>query len=266
MPVAFQLTNAHTDYAPVTDTEPLEFCHPSYTFKLLQAIAKANNDVLSTLPATKDYSNVSYLAHIGSNPTLADLAGGCRELEYAWPTLSALWTELSAVRGRPPILFTLDGLPHVMRDTAYRDPSFKPVHAHQFTTIRLFTDAISGRTPFPNGAAVIGATGGNDNVYVPSLDLILDQLHAGAAGEDIPQPDPYERRYDDRVFDALKDAALLRVDGVSKDEARAVMEYWAASGVIPDTVTEPVVSVRWTLGGHGVLGEMERVTFRNMRC
>ncbi|SPN96662.1 related to ribosomal protein [Cephalotrichum gorgonifer] len=266
IPEAFQLTNGNTDYAPVPDTEPAQFCHPSYTLKLLQSIAKANADVLSALPVTKDYSNISHLAHLGHEPTLADLAGSCRELEFAWPTLVALWSELTTVRGRPPILFALDGLPFIMRNSAYHDTAFNPIHAHDLSTIRLFTDAISGKTAFPNGAAVIASTGGNDNVNIPSLDLVISQLDAGAKGEEIPQPDPYERRYDDRVFDVLKNAQLLKLEGVTKDEARALMEYWAASGVFLDTVTEPAVSTKWTLGGHGILGEMERVTFRNMRC
>ncbi|PKS06310.1 hypothetical protein jhhlp_007058 [Lomentospora prolificans] len=265
IPEAFQLVNAHTDYAPVPDTDPLQFCQPSYSLKLLQAISKANDAVLRTLPVTKDYSNVTYLAHLGPNPTLGDLAASCRELEFAWPTLSALWTELTTVRGRPPILFTLDGLGFVMRDSAYRDPSFNLVHAHELTTVRLFTDAISGKTAFPNGAAIIGSCGGNDNVKLPSLDLILSQLKAGAEGKEIPKPNPYERGYDDRVFDVLKDTRLLSVEGISKDEARSIMEYWAASGAFLEAVTEPAVSSKWTLSGHGVLGEMERVTLRSMR-
>ena len=243
----------------------MQFSQPSFALKLLQAISKANGDVLQTLPLTKDYSNVTYLAHLPSNPTLADLAASCRELEFAWPTLSTFWTELTTVRGRPPVLFTLDGLGFVMRDSAYRDPSFNPVHAHDLTTIRLFTDALAGKTAFPNGAAIIGACGGNDNVKIPSLDLILSQLEAGAQGKEIPQPDPYERGYDDRVFDVLKDARLLSLEGVSKPEARSIMEYWAASGAFLEAVTEPAVSAKWTLGGHGVLGEMERATLRSMR-
>lgn len=263
---AFQLVNGNTDYAPVADTaDPMQFCHPSFSLKLLQAILKANEAVLQTLPATGDYSKVSYLAHLGPNPTLADLARSCRELEFAWPTLSALWTELTTVRGRPPVLFTLDGLGFVMRDSAYRDPAFNPVHAHDLTTIRLFTDALSGRTEFLNGAAIIGSCGGNDNVKLPSLDLALDQLKAAAEGKAVPRPDPYQRGYDQRVFDVLKNARLLPVEGVSKDEARAIMEYWAASGALLEAVTEPAVSSKWTLSGHGVLGEMERSTLRSMR-
>lgn len=262
---AFQLTNAHTDYAPVADTEPPLFSQPAYSLKLLQSILKANEALLSTLPAKGDYSKVTHLANLGHEPTLADLAGSCREMDHAWPTLSALWSELTSP-GRPPVLFTLDGLPFIMRDSAYRDPAFNVVHAHQLTTVRLFTEAMAGKTPLPNGAAVLATSGGNDNVNLPSLDLILSQLDAGARGRRIPKPDPYERGYDDRVFDALKDAKLLNVGGVSKEEARAVMEYWAASGMLLDAVNEPSVSTRWTLGGHGVLGEMERVAFRNMRC
>lgn len=260
------LTNAQTDYAPVADSEPPLFSQPSYALKLLQSIVKANGIILSNLPLTGDYSRVSHLAHLGHEPTIADLAGSCRETEHAWPTLAAVWSEIATVVGRPPILFTLDGLPFAMRNSAYRDQAYNPIHAHDLTTIRLFIDAISGKTAFPNGAAVLGAGGGNNNLNIPSLDLMISQMDAGARGAEIPQPDPYERGYDDRVFDALKNAQLLKVGGVSKAEARSLMEYWAASGMYLEAVTEPSVSTKWTLGGHGVLGEMERVTFRNMRA
>lgn len=242
------------------------YSQPAFALKLLQSILKANSTILSNLPLTGDYSKVTHLAHLGHEPTLADLAGSCREMDHAWPTLSAVWHELTAVVGRPPILFTLDGLPFVMRESLYRDPFFNPIHSHDLSTVRLFTDAISGKTAFPNGAAVLGTAGGNDNLKLPSLDLILAQMDAGQRGAEVPQPDSYERGYDDRVFDALKNAQLLKVGGVSKAEAGALMEYWAASGMYLEAVNEPSVSTKWTLGGHGVLGEMERVAFRNMRC
>ncbi|MBE3048733.1 hypothetical protein IMZ48_40785, partial [Candidatus Bathyarchaeota archaeon] len=166
---AFQLTNAHTDYAPIPETTPPLFTQPAYSLKLLQAILKANNALLSTLPLQGDYSKITHLSQLGATATLADLAGSCREMDHAWPTLSTLWAELTNVPGRPPVLFTLDGLAHVMRDSEYHDTAFNRVHAHQLTVVRLFTEALSGKTSFPNGAAILSTSGGNDNVKLPSV-------------------------------------------------------------------------------------------------
>lgn len=220
--------------------------------------------VLHTLPCAKDYSGIPYFSHLPAKPTLADLAGGLREVEFAWPTLLALIIELVRVPGRPPLLFTLDGLQHIMKNSAYLDPQSNPVHSHQLAMVRLFTDAMSGAMAFPNGGAVLAAGGGNDYRKIPSMDLVLSQIEAGQAGKEVPQPDPFEKGYDDRVYDVLKDTKILHVGGVSKPEARSLMEYWAKSGLFAHTVNEMTVCEKWTIGGHGILGEMERAALRRV--
>lgn len=189
---------------------------------------------------------------------------GAKESEYAWPTLLALWTELT-LPGRPPVLFALDGLSHISRLSAYRDPSFKPVHAHDLAIVRMFVDALSGKTPLPNGGGIIASTSENNNHRNPSQDLVLAQLEAGQSGLEIPQPDPYKRGYDDRVYDSLKNSYVLRLEGVSKEEARTLMEYWGASGMVRSVLNSRIVSEKWALGGHGIVGEMERASLMTMR-
>jgi len=243
----------------------MRFTQPSYTANLLQDICKANGPLLHTLFCARDYSKISFLAHLPPKPTLQDLASSVRELEFAWPTFLALWTELTRVPGRPPVMFCLEGLQYVMQESAYRDPSFNKVHAHELTLVRTFVDALSGKAAFVNGGAVLAVSGGNDTDRIPSLDLALSQITAGSAGAEVPEPDPWEKGYDDKVYDAVKDVKVLRVGSVTKAEARGVMEYWARSGMLMERVTEPLVSTRWTLGGHGVLGEMEKASLLRMR-
>lgn len=228
---------------------------------MLQTIHKANAAVLESLPIEKDWSRFT---NVKEGANLADLALSAKESEYAWPTLLALWTELT-LPGRPPVLFTLDGLSHISKLSEYRDPSFKPIHAHDLSIVRMFTDALSGKTALPNGGAVIACTSDNNAPRSVSQDLVLSQLEAGQAGRDIPQPDPYERKYDDRVYDSLKNSFVMRFDGVSKDEARTLMEYWGASGMVRSVLNSRVVSEKWALGGHGIVGEMERASLMTMR-
>ncbi|KAK1240961.1 hypothetical protein MKX07_006394 [Trichoderma sp. CBMAI-0711] len=262
IPEGQDLTNGNTEYSPVPDTEPMQFTQPVYCLKLLQNIYKANRAVLEKTPLKQDWSRLSATLKPGS--TLADLALSAKESEFAWPTLSALWTELTQP-GQPPVLLTLDGLAHINKVSAYRDPAFNPVHAHELLLVRTFVDALSGKTKLPNGGAVIAATSQNNTHFHPSQELALSQLEAGQAGKPVPKPDPYERKYDDRVYDALKNSTVMRLEGVSKEEARVLMEYWGASGMLRSVLDSRVVAEKWALGGHGIVGEMERASLITMR-
>lgn len=261
IPEGQDLTNGNTDYSPIPNTEPIQFSQPTYSMKLLQTIMKANKAMLDQLEVQKDWSR---FATLRAGATLTDLILSCKESEYAWPTLEALWTELT-LPGRPPVMFALDGLAHINRMSEYRDPSYKQVHAHELTIVRTFFDALTGKTELPNGGAVIAATSDNNALYPVSQQLVLAQLEAGQAGREIPKPDPYERKYDNRVYDVLKNCYVLRVEGVSKNEGRTLMEYWGASGLWRGVVDSRTVSEKWALGGHGIVGEMERATLMTMR-
>lgn len=239
----------------------MQFAQPVYCLKMIQNLYRANRAVLEKLQLQKDWSRFTNLKQ---GATLADLALSAKEAEYAWPTLLALWTELT-LPGRPPILFALDGLAHINKISEYRDPSFNEVHAHELSLVRTFVDALSGKTPLPNGGAIIGVTSENNSHHHPSQELVLSQLEAGQAGQRVPRPNPYERKYDERVYEALKNSWVLRVDGVSKDEARSLMEYWGASGLVRNVLNSRTVSEKWTVGGHGIVGEMERATLLQMR-
>lgn len=262
LPSGQDLTNGNTEYAPIEGTEPIQFAQPVYCLKLLQNTYKANKAVLEKLPAQKDWSRLT--THLGQNATLADLVLSAKESEYAWPTLQALWTELTQP-GRPPLLFALDGLAHINKISDYRDPSFNAVHAHNLSLVRMFVDALSGRTDLPNGGAIIAATSENNTHHHPSQELVLAQLEAGQTGREIPQPDPYERKYDERVYDALKNSSVLRIGGLSKEDGRVLMEYWGASGMLRSVLDSRTVAEKWALAGHGIVGEMERVSLMTMR-
>lgn len=239
----------------------MQFAQPVYCLKMIQSIYRANRAALEKLQLEKDWSKFTNLKQ---GATLADLALSAKEAEYAWPTLLALWTELT-LPGRPPVLFALDGLSHINKISEYRDPSFNQVHSHELALVRLFVDAISGKAPLPNGGAVIGVTSANNAHRHPSQELVLSQLEAGQAGLEVPKPNPYERKYDERVYDALRHSWVLRLEGITKDEARSLMEYWGASGLFRNVLNSRTVSEKWTVGGHGIVGEMERAALMQMK-
>jgi small subunit ribosomal protein S29 len=239
----------------------MQFTQPSYSLRLLQAIYKANKAVLEKLKVEKSSSLIGGLKE---GATLAELAINAKEGDAAWTSLNVLWSELT-LPGRPPVLLALDGLSQVNNVSEYRDPSFNLVHAHDLTIVRMFFDALGGKTKLPNGGAVIAACSGDNVRMHPSQTLVLSQLEAGQAGLEIPKPDPYERKYDNRVYDALKNSYVVRLGGLSQDEARSLMEYWGASGLIRKTLNAQTVSEKWTLAGHGNVGELERASLQTMR-
>ncbi|KAK3383324.1 mitochondrial ribosomal death-associated protein 3-domain-containing protein [Lasiosphaeria ovina] len=266
IPDAQELTTACTEYAPILDTEPMQYMQQNYVLKLIQAIKKSNEKLL--LKLTTVFSHAGLPQNIPIKSPLMQLANSAKEAEGAWAVFQALWQEMTAQgHGRPPMLLSLDGLTHIMRISDYRTPAFNPIHSHDLALVRLFTDHLSGATSLPNGGAVIAATSRNNAPRNPSMELALAQREAEqlGGGKDVPQPQPYLKGYDERVEAVLRNVQVIKLQGLSKLEARALMEYWAASGVLRITVDEKSVTEKWALGGSGIVGEMERASLLTMR-
>ena len=75
-------------------------------------------------------------------------------------------------------------------------------------------------------------------------------------------PNPFYP-YDQRVLNVFNNAANSKIDvhrlsGLSKEEARGLMEYWARSGILRQSVDEGLVGEKWSLSGGGIIGELER--------
>ncbi|KAK4681361.1 Putative mitochondrial SSU ribosomal protein S23 precursor [Podospora comata] len=271
-PDAQELTNGSTEYAPIPNTEnPTLYMQQNYCLKLLQSIKKANEKILAKLLSVSNHNELPQ--NITVNQPLLSLINAAKEAEGAWSVFQALWSELNAQGvNRPPILLSMDNLPHIMKMSEYRSASFDKIHSHDLSLVRLFTEALAGNTRFPSGGAVIAATNRNNGPRIPSMELALKQRLAEqikvVEGEEAPEPpvrDPYFKGYDDRVEKVLKTVEVMEVNKIGKREARSLMEYWAASGLLRTTVDEQVVSEKWTLGGCGVLGEMERAALLTMK-
>ncbi|KAK3693558.1 mitochondrial ribosomal death-associated protein 3-domain-containing protein [Podospora appendiculata] len=263
IPEGQELTTASTEYAAIPGSDPVRYMQQTYVLKLIQAIRKANEKVLSKLSTVQSHPELPQHIPVGS--PLMQLANSAKEADNAWMIFQALWQELTA-RGRPPMLFALDGLSHIMKVSDYRSPAFELIHAHDLALVRLFVESLGGAGAFPNGGAVLAATSRGNSPRAPSMELALQQREAEQAkAADVPQPDPFFRGYDERVQAALRTVQVLKLSGISKLEARVLMEYWAASGILRTTVDESAVSEKWTLGGNGVVGEMERAALLTMR-
>lgn len=258
IPEAQDLTNAHTAYAPIPDSSPLQYSQPVYTATILTNIAKANAAQLAKHVVSLDHQLPIPLP---SNTTLLRLCElGARDPEVSWPIFEALLKELNTP-GKPPVLFACDGLNHIMKMSEYRSPDYELVHAHDLTLVKTFVDYLSGAKKLTNGGAIVAATTWGNRPMTPTLDLALKQNIERAAQAPVTESNPWGE-WDSRVAESVKSPEVVLVKGVSRAEARGLMEYWAASGLLRQKVDERVVQDQWTLAGSGVLGEIERGVLR----
>ncbi|ESZ96267.1 hypothetical protein SBOR_3322 [Sclerotinia borealis F-4128] len=254
-----ELVNACTEYAPIPDTTPTLFSQPTYTAAWLERIGKANEAVLDKLQLSQEHN---LPIDIPENTTLLRLCQlGTREPEHSWPIFQAFWKEITAA-DRPPILMSLDGLQWIMKDSLYRNADFSLIHAHDLTVINHFVQYLSGEKTLPNGGAVIAATSRSHAPISRSTDLAIMQQINRQAEEEITERDPFEKKYDERADKALQGVKVLWLNGLSKREARSLMEYWAQSGLLRQRVDEKIVTEKWALAGNGIVGELERGSLR----
>lgn len=265
------LTTAATDYAPIPDTNPQLWMQSAYALNLMKKILLANRSVLENIYTTRSYE--SFTNPVAEGASLVTLIESAREQDQAWPVFSALWHELVQVKAdgdgtpRPPVLLALDGLSFIMRVSDYRSQTFEPIHSHDLAIVRMFVDVLSGRQPLSNGGAAIAATCRSNAARNPSMELAIARQIARQRSAELPPRDPYCRKYDERVDAALEDTGIEAIDvrGIGKAEARSLMEYWAASGLLRAQVDERIVTDKWMVGGNGIIGEMERAGLLTLR-
>ncbi|KAL2072627.1 hypothetical protein VTL71DRAFT_11970 [Oculimacula yallundae] len=255
IPEAQEVTNAVTEYAALPGTTPPLYTQNTYIANLLNQIGKANSIVLADLNLSKEHTLPIPVPDGISLFRLCEL--GARDPDIAWPVFQALWSELT-LKGRPPILMCVDSVSFTMQNSLYRSPDFSPIHSHDLVIIKHFIDHLSGSSKLPNGGAIIAATNKSHAPISKSLNLAIKQSEDRKAGRDVTPRDPFEKSYDPRVDKALAGIEVLRLKGLSKKEARGLMEYWAKSGVLRSKVDEESVTEKWTLAGNGIVGEIQR--------
>merc|ERR1712110_275926 len=99
---------------------------------------------------------------------------------------------------------------------------------------------------------------GSSDPASKTLDLVFQRAEERAKGLPETKNDPYEKKYDFRSEKILASVETMKLEGLSKDEARSLMEYWAKSGVLRSRVDSALVAEKWALAGHGNAGEMQR--------
>ncbi|KAF2159043.1 hypothetical protein M409DRAFT_30462 [Zasmidium cellare ATCC 36951] len=266
IPEAMDLTIAHTSYQPVSTPDgKTRYVQPHFTAKILENVLNANRPLLEKLRLSGKHK---IPVQIQPDATLARLAEiGAKDPDRAWPVWQALWKELTTPSqqgeglSRPPIMFTLDAIDHIMRISAYLNAEAEPIHAHDLLLPGHFIELLSGREPLSNGGIILGAVSESNRAASHTLDHAVSRNAAIQNEQEPPAWDPYVK-YDKNVQEAMQGVGVQRLQGLSKEEARGIMEYYAHSGMLRNAVTDGLVSERWTLAGGGIIGQIEKGTVK----
>lgn len=264
-------------YAAIEDSNPLKYVQPTATSALLTRTVDANRELLASLKVSQKHPSLKMLK---PSSTLEDLAKlGFTDPAVAWRVFQALWTELTATapaaglekdfQPRPPMLVTVDGLAHWMTESAYRSAEHKPIHAHDLIFVHHFLSLLKEGESLKNGGLLLYATSCSNNPNPEGLKIALDRLAARQAGISASSPEfpqlPAYSDADPRVVDffhpaekAVSPLELQTLGGLTRDEARGFMEYFARSGLLREIINDQWVSEKWSLSGGGIIGELEK--------
>jgi small subunit ribosomal protein S29 len=127
--------------------------------------------------------------------------------------------------------------------------------------IKHFTSLLSGEIKLPNGGMIIGATSGSNRPQVPTFDICLakDETRRKLSSTGLWSP---FIAHDKLVQQVMRTVDVWYLDGIDRPEARGIIDYYAQSGMLRDTVTDNLVSEKWAIAGRGIIGEIERATIR----
>jgi len=97
------------------------------------------------------------------------------------------------------------------------------IHSHDLALPNTFLAYLSGKRSFYKGITVAATSS------KCSRTLALD---AALEGREV---DPYEK-LDPRIGPSIEGARIIHVDSLSKEEAKALMDYYNESGIMKDPV------------------------------
>jgi len=140
-------------------------------------------------------------------------------------------------------------------------PEVTPIHAHDLHIVNHFFGLLSGKATLPNGGMVLATDSGSNRPSIPGFDHAIARNAALAQGKQAPEWDPWVK-VDQRAIDVLNGVDVWQIKGLSREEARSIMEYYAKSGMLRQIVNDNLVAEKWTLSGGGIIGELEKGTVK----
>jgi small subunit ribosomal protein S29 len=247
MPTGRELSNGHTSFTPIPNTNPVQYSQPTYTAKLLSHTLAANKDILSKLSITE---KPKLPFPVRDNISLAALLEmGIDDADRAWPIFQVFWREITAANSsitdkkigqRPPVLMCLDNMAHVMVNSKYQilneAGKLAPVHAHDLVLVKHFFDHISGKAELANGGMFLAATSASDAPKSDAMDvgIAIAETRQTVASNDLTQKAvPYSTPY-----------STLQALSPDKDpNPAALSNFWSPFKAIDTRVLDSLKSV-----------------------
>jgi small subunit ribosomal protein S29 len=245
--------------------------------KLLKSLLDANKSILKSMVISKAYQDIPLDPK--NNVTLFQLAEqGIQDPDKSWKVFLALWEELTlpntsateSLGRRPPILYCADNISHLFVPSQYQvvddEGKVQPIHSLDLALPRHFIDYIIGAKTFPNGGMTLGAISKSDFVTCPPLEvgIELGEARQSSPNADLQVSDYWNplQRIDQRVLDLCLNLNVVTLKGVSKEDTKAIIQYWAFNGLVRDRMVDSWIGEKWALSGGGVLGELEKAVVR----
>jgi len=295
--VAQDIVLAHTAYTPIRQTSGhISYIQPDYVASLLGNIAKANETVLKTMSISRQHNFSKSLPTNTTLHGLAEIGSTDPNRAWPIFTalLSELQQPSTETHARPPLLITIDGYPHLTNPSSYLSPTLSKIHPHDLALVSTLLSFFSPQPPLPNGGLALAIDSRSNRPESNALDFCiaahLERQSSSkiSARRDVSSDDaatfwnnatqpftvqskefknsqvslqraffsPYNN-YDERITDALRSVDVRVVGGLSKVETRAIMEYYARSGILRGKVNDMRVGEEWTISGGGIVGQIE---------
>lgn len=132
------------------------------------------------------------------------------------------------------MLFALDNLGQISLPSAYRDTGFDLIHAHDLALPNTFLSYLSGTSRFPRGL-ILAATSS-----VCSKTKDLSRALRGI------EPGPWDK-VDERVAKSVEGAMVVELEKLSREEVKAIMEWYNAGGMLKQPVTIETVTEQYAI-------------------
>ncbi|PWW75282.1 hypothetical protein C7212DRAFT_358157 [Tuber magnatum] len=220
IPNAQDLVIGHTEYE--FEGSSHLWLQKASTTDLLNRVLKANRKALKGMKLSQSY-RLGRIDEVRKGDSMERvLETAVLDPLLAWDAFNVLLGELG-LPGSPPALFTLDNLNQISIPSKYRDQAFNAIHSHDLALPNAFLAYLSGKRGFHKGV-ILAATSSKC-----SRTLALD------AALECREVDPYER-LDPRIGPSIEGAQIIRVDSLSKEEAKGLMDYYNQSGIMKDPV------------------------------
>lgn len=225
-----KLVNGTSDY--IFNTTLGKYQQPMFTKRFVKTFRAANQNVLTKLPLSRDITftakKVEHKLKKGEN-TLYDLVLLNHDFGLVGPSTAFqfLIEELVHASKTVPVLVSVDDFNALVTApfTKYRNPDFTPVHLSEFEFADFVLKVVSGDLTFAKGGVLLAE----------SKDHFVNETIPVGLG--MRQDDAY---YESAERDFLVANALLKnggfktldVKNLTKDETRALMQFWEQSGAL----------------------------------